>query len=78
MRALGVLLALFALAASSPQPADAQVPAYLYKWGSQGGGNGQFNGPIGIAISSDGRVYVADGATSGCRCFRSLVPTLAR
>jgi DNA-binding beta-propeller fold protein YncE len=32
----------------------------LGQWGSQGSGNGQFNDPVEVAISSDGTVYVTD------------------
>jgi tripartite motif-containing protein 71 len=33
---------------------------FLTKWGSEGGGDGQFDGPFGIAIDGNGNVYVAD------------------
>ena len=34
--------------------------AFLFKWGSQGGVDGQFQDPKGIAVDGSGRVYVAD------------------
>jgi len=30
------------------------------KWGGKGSGDGQFNGPLGVAVASDGSGYVAD------------------
>ena len=33
---------------------------FLRKWGSEGRGDGQFGGPIGIAVDGSGNVYVAD------------------
>ena len=32
----------------------------IYSWGTSGSGNGEFNRPIGIAVDSQGLVYVAD------------------
>lgn len=33
---------------------------FLGEWGSQGGNDGQFNTPSGVAIGSDGSVYIVD------------------
>jgi DNA-binding beta-propeller fold protein YncE len=33
---------------------------FLAKWGSEGSGDGQFNGPIGIAADGSGNIFVAD------------------
>jgi len=33
---------------------------FVIKWGSSGTGNGQFRWPVGVAVASDGSVYVAD------------------
>ena len=33
---------------------------YEGKWGSEGSGNGQFDNPGGIAVATNGNVYVAD------------------
>jgi DNA-binding beta-propeller fold protein YncE len=48
-----------------PQKAVAQVnqeqpPDFLLQWGSQGSGEGQFDGPAGVAVDSSGNVYVTD------------------
>jgi len=33
---------------------------FVTKWGTDGTGDGQFQWPIGVAVASDGSVYVAD------------------
>jgi len=33
---------------------------FVTKWGSEGGGHGEFNEPGGIAVDSSGFIYVAD------------------
>src|SRR5688572_32819281 len=51
--------------------ADAQVPTFLYQWGSTGIGSGEFDGPYGIAVSSNGTVYVADKGNRRIQLFSS-------
>ena len=49
-----LLLALFTLAYSQDSY------EFVLKWGGQGTGDSQFSGPMGIAVNSEGNVYVAD------------------
>ena len=44
---------------------------YLTQWGSLGTNNGQFNGPVGIAVDSSNNVYVADFDNSRVEKFDS-------
>ena len=45
---------------AGPDPAFAQPPTYITEWGSQGTGDGQFDGPMGIAYDPAGFLYVTD------------------
>jgi sugar lactone lactonase YvrE len=46
-------------------PTETSMPAacgsFVKKWGGFGGGNGQFNFPAGVAVDTDGHVFVVDG-----------------
>ena len=56
LRALPILLLV-------PGHAVADPPAYQGSWGTYGSGPGQFTGPVGIAVTSDGSVLVSDGGS---------------
>jgi hypothetical protein len=45
--------------------------AFITQWGSNGAGDGQFNGPSGIAIDSADNVYVADTGNNRIQKFTS-------
>jgi len=44
---------------------------FVTKWGTKGGGNGQFRYPRGIAVDSSGNVYVADTGNHRIQKFTS-------
>ena len=60
LRFLASLIAVAALTASTgAAPASAAV-TYVTQWGSGGSGEGQFGGPVGLAASPSGAVFVSD------------------
>lgn len=50
----------FALALVVASPALGQVPPFVTLWGGPGNGDSQFYTPVGVAVDSDGIVYVVD------------------
>ena len=44
---------------------------FLREWGASGGGDGQFDRPLGIAVDEAGNVYVADTANNRVQVFSS-------
>jgi len=44
-------------------------PEFVLKWGSNGSGDGQFNEPGGLAVDSEGNVYVGDSQNSRVQKF---------
>ncbi len=51
------------------QKHDAYALSFVKSFGSQGSGNGQFSGPLGIAIDSSGNIYVADSKNNRLEKF---------
>ena len=54
------LFTLILFGALVPAIARCQTPALVAIWGSLGDQSGQFNRPTGVAVGTDGNVYVAD------------------
>lgn len=58
-----------------PSPFPHQVYSadgeFLFKFGSHGEGNGQFNAPTGVAVDSNGNIIVADWGNSRIQVFDS-------
>ncbi|PCJ79036.1 MAG: hypothetical protein COA56_02365 [Dehalococcoidia bacterium] len=44
---------------------------FSLKWGTEGMGDGQFNAPAGVAVASDGSVYVTDSGNHRIQKFTS-------
>jgi DNA-binding beta-propeller fold protein YncE len=44
---------------------------FLRKWGTEGTGNGQFNGAAGISIGPDGLLYICDENNYRIQVFTS-------
>ena len=59
-----VLVSSNALAGSDP-------PQFMFQWGSNGAGEGQFAGPHGIVVDAEGSVYVVDTSNHRIQKFTS-------
>ncbi|MBN1564381.1 MAG: 6-bladed beta-propeller [Anaerolineae bacterium] len=62
-------IAMLVILAASWNHANAQEPALLFTWGSEGSAPGQFNFPRAIAIGPEGSVYVADSENHRVQVF---------
>lgn len=59
-KSVRVVVFLFAtILSASPARADLP-PVFVLAWGTSGTAAGQFAGPYGIAVASDGQIYVTD------------------
>jgi sugar lactone lactonase YvrE len=54
----------------STSPTD-QTFEFALKWGTRGEGDGEFNSPDGVAVASDGSVYVSDSGNHRIQKFTS-------
>ena len=69
-RDLALPLALLAMLAGAGPAAAAFTPQYVLQWGQQGAGNGDFQGPSGVAIDpGTGNVYVTDTGNHRVQVF---------
>ena len=58
--AFGFVVLLFIVTACSGGGPSTPPPTFLLQWGLSGTGEGQFDGPRGLAVDPQGNVYVAD------------------
>ncbi len=64
------MVAAAAVPSALPDAAGADAaPAYVSRWGSRGSGQGQFDGPRGLAVGPNGSVYVTDGDNNRIQQF---------
>ena len=54
---------------ATPTPAPRVV--FVRKWGTVGSGDGEFRNPNGVAVASDGSVYVTDTGNNRVQMFTS-------
>jgi archaellum component FlaG (FlaF/FlaG flagellin family) len=61
--------------APTPMPTATPTPAprvvFVRKWGTVGSGDGEFRNPNGVAVASDGSVYVTDTGNNRVQMFTS-------
>ncbi len=65
------IFALFLAFLPSQAWAGGEPPHFILQWGSNGAGDGQFSGPHGIEVDTEGNVYVADTGNNRIQKFTS-------
>jgi len=55
--AVALILSLFGCGGTSSTPSEG---VFGSQWGTEGTGDGKFQYPVGVAVASDGSVYIAD------------------
>src|SRR5512139_1783037 len=70
-RTLLVTAAVFVAICSAGVSRAEDPPFFLFDWGGEGVGGGQFNNPLGVAVDSQGHIYVADYANHRVQKFDS-------
>jgi tripartite motif-containing protein 71 len=70
-RITSICLTILFLGLMSASIIHAETYQFVTKWGSYGGGNGQFYSSHGVAVDSSGNVYVADGGNNRIQKFDS-------
>ncbi len=68
----------FTFAASGPGLTTTEPPVFITQWGKNGNGDGQFQGPTGVDVDSNGNIYVADFENDNVQKFDSNGGFIAR
>jgi DNA-binding beta-propeller fold protein YncE len=63
---VALILSLFGCGGTSSTPSEG---VFGSQWGTEGSGDGEFNWPQGVAVASDGSVYVSDSKNNRIQKF---------
>ena len=53
----------------TPIKTESNGTVFVSKWGTRGSGDGEFSSPNGVAVASDGSVYVSEGSNHRIQKF---------